>query len=108
MFRKVNNDGDKQHLQNDLHKLVKWSIKWQTLLHFGKCKCLHTGHKNLYVNYKMGDTVPGTTIKEKDLGVRTSADRTITEWNTLSTDCATVICFKTRLTCISLIRVGYT
>ena len=25
MFRKVNNDGDKQHLQNDIDKLVKWS-----------------------------------------------------------------------------------
>ena len=27
MFRKVNNDGDKQHLQNDLDKLVKCSGK---------------------------------------------------------------------------------
>ena len=26
MFRKVNNDGDKLHLQNDLDKLVKWGI----------------------------------------------------------------------------------
>ena len=31
--------------------------------------CLHTGHGNLDVNYKMGDTVLGTTVKEKDLGV---------------------------------------
>ena len=29
VFRKVNNDSDKQHLQNDLDKLVKWSEKWQ-------------------------------------------------------------------------------
>ena len=27
VFRKVNNDCDKQHLQNDLDKLVKWSEK---------------------------------------------------------------------------------
>ena len=27
VFRRVNNDGDKQHLQNDLDKLVKWSEK---------------------------------------------------------------------------------
>ena len=26
-FRKVNTDGAKQHLQNDLDKLVKWSEK---------------------------------------------------------------------------------
>ena len=42
VFRRVNNDGDKQHLQNDLYKLVKWSEKLQMLLKFGKCKCLHT------------------------------------------------------------------
>ena len=44
------------------------------LLIFGKCKCLHTGHGNLDVNYKMGDTVLGTIVKEKDLGVTISAD----------------------------------
>ena len=48
VFRKVNTDGDKQHLQNDLDKLVKWSEKWQMLLNFVKCKCLNTGHGNLY------------------------------------------------------------
>ena len=69
LFRKINTDGYKQHLQNDLDRLVKWSEKWQMLLNFGKCKCLHTGHGNLDVNYKMGDTVLGTTVKYKDLGV---------------------------------------
>ena len=71
VFRKVNTDGDKQqcHIQSDLDRLVKWSEKWQMLLNFGKCKCLHTGHGNLDVNYKMGDTVLGTTVKEKDLRV---------------------------------------
>ena len=63
LFRKVNTDGDKQHLQNDLDRLVKWSEKWQMLFNLGKCKCLHTGHGNLNVNYKMGDTVLGTTVK---------------------------------------------
>ena len=36
------------------------------LLNCGKCKCLHTGHGTLDINNKMGDTVLGTTIKEKD------------------------------------------
>ena len=66
VFRKVNTDGDKQHLQNDLDRLVKWSEKWK-MLNFWKCKCLHTGRGNLDVNYKMGDTVLGTTVNEKDL-----------------------------------------
>ena len=79
LFRKVNTDGDKQHLQNDLDSLVKWSDKWQMLFNFGKCKCLHTGHGNLNVNYKMGDTVLGTTVKEKDLGVTISADMKVSE-----------------------------
>ena len=60
MSRKVNNDRDKQHLQNDLGKLVKWSEKW-LLLNFRKCKCLHTGRGNMDVNREMGDTVLGTT-----------------------------------------------
>ena len=79
LFRKVNTDGDKQHLQNDLDSLVKWSEKWQMLFNFGKCKCLHTGHRNLNVNYKMGDTVLDTTVKEKDLGVTISADMKVSE-----------------------------
>ena len=79
LFRKVNTDGDKQHLQNDLDRLVKWSEKWQMLFNFGKCKCLYTGHRNLNVNYKMGDTVLGTTVKEKDLGVTISADMKVSE-----------------------------
>ena len=64
-FRKVNTDGDKQHLQNDLDRLVKWSEKWQ-MSNLGKCKCLHTGHGNLDVKYKMGDTVLSNTVKEKE------------------------------------------
>ena len=79
LFRKVNTDVDKQHLQNDLDRLVKWSEKWQMLFNFGKCKCLHTGHRNMNVNYKMGDTVLGTTVKEKDLGVTISADMKVSE-----------------------------
>ena len=64
VFRRVNNDGDKQHLQNDLDRLVKWPEKWQ-MFNFGKCKCLHTGYGNLDIKYKMGDTVLGTTVKER-------------------------------------------
>ena len=44
------------------------------LLNIGKCKCLYKGHGNLDANYKIGDTVLGTTINEKNLGVRISTD----------------------------------
>ena len=42
-------------------------------------KGLHKGHGNLYVKYKMGDTVLGTITKEKDLGVTLSADMKVSE-----------------------------
>ena len=73
VFRKVNTDGLKQHLQNDPDRIVKWSEKWQ-MFNFGKCKWLHRGHGNMDVKYQMGDTVLGTTIKGNDLGVTISAD----------------------------------
>ena len=79
VFRKVNTDGVKQHLQNDPDRIVKWFEKWQ-MFSFWKCKWLHTGHGNLGVKYKMGDTVMGTTTrKEKDLLVTISADMKVSE-----------------------------
>ena len=79
MFEKVNIDGDKQHLQNDLDKLFKWYETEQMLLNFGKCKCLHTRHGNLDVNNKMEEIVLGTTEKENDSGVTISADMKVSE-----------------------------
>ena len=79
VFRKVTNDTDKQSLQDNLDKSVKWSEKWQTLLNFGKCKCTHIGYGNMDEEYKMGDAVLGRTTQEKDLGVTFSADTKVSE-----------------------------
>ena len=68
LFRKVKEIGDRQNLQEVIDKLVKWSEKWQMLLNFGKCKCLHTGPGNAGMNYEMGRTILSETVKEKDLG----------------------------------------
>ena len=65
VFRKVTNDTDKQSLQDDRDKLVKWSEKWQMLFNFGKCKCIHIGHGNMDKEYIMGDAVLGRTTQEK-------------------------------------------
>ena len=48
VFRKVTNDTDKQSLQDDIDKLIKWSKKWQMLLNFMKYKCIHIGHGNAF------------------------------------------------------------
>ena len=55
VFRNVTNYTDQQSLPDDLGKLVKWSEKWQMLLNFGKCKCIHVGDGNMEEEYKMGD-----------------------------------------------------
>ena len=48
------------------------------LLHFGKWKCLHTGHGNLDVNHNTRDTVLNT-VQGKYLGVTVSADMKVSE-----------------------------
>ena len=71
VFRKVTNDTDKQ---DDLDKLVTWSEKWQMLLNFGKCKCIHIGHGNMDEEYKMGGAVLGRTTQGKDFSFRAMWD----------------------------------
>ena len=79
VFRKIKSDADRQHLQDDLNKLIEWSEKWQMMFNFGKCKCLHTGHWNEDAQYTMDGTVLNTTLKEKDLGLTISADVKVSE-----------------------------
>ena len=79
LFRKVKEIGDKQTVQDDIDKLVKWSEKWQMLFNFGKCKCLHTGSGNTGLNYEMGGTILSKTVKEKDLGVTMNANMKVSE-----------------------------
>ena len=49
------------------------------LFSLGKCKCVHTAYGNLDVNYNMGDTVLGTTVKEKDSRIAVIADMKVSE-----------------------------
>ena len=79
LFRKNKEIGDKQKLQDDIDKLVRWSEKWQMLYNFGKCKCLHTGPGNTGMNYEMGGPMLSKTMKEKDLGVTMNANMKVSE-----------------------------
>ena len=49
------------------------------VIQFWKCKCLVPTYRTLDINYYMEDTVLGTTIKEKDLGITISADMKVSE-----------------------------
>ena len=73
LFRKTTESGNKQKLQDDVDKLVRWSEKWQMLFNFSKCKCLHTGPGNTGMHYEMRGTSLSKTLKEKDLGVSLNA-----------------------------------
>ena len=79
LFRKIKGNGDKQQLQDNIDKLIKWSEKWQMLFNFQKCKCLHAGHGNTVVDYEMGGTILCKTVKEKDLGVTMNANMKVSE-----------------------------
>ena len=79
LFTKTKEIGDKQNLQDDIDKLVKWSEKWQMLFNFGKCKCLHIGPGNTSMTYEMGGTILSTTVKEKYLGVTMNANMKVSE-----------------------------
>ena len=79
LFTTTKEIGDKNNLQDDIDKLVKWSEKWQMLFNFGKCKCLHRGPGNTGINYEMGGTVLRKTLKEKDLGVTMNANMKVSE-----------------------------
>ena len=79
LFRKTNENGDKQKLQDYIDNLVRWSEKWQMLVYFGKCKCLHTEPGNTGINYEMGGTILSKTVKEKDLGVTMNANMKVSE-----------------------------
>ena len=94
MFRKIKSDAHRQHLQDDLNKLIEWSEKWQMLFNFGKCKCLHTGHGNEDAQYTMGDTVLNTTLKEKDLGLTISADMKVSEQCGIAEYCILEYCIQ--------------
>ena len=79
LFRKVKEIGDKQNLQDDIDKLVKWSEKWQMLFNYGKCKCLHTGPGNMGMTYEIGGTILSKTVKEKYLGITMNANMKVSE-----------------------------
>ena len=72
-------ESDKNHqsLQEDLHKLLEWSERWQLFFNSSKCSCLHYGSTNKKHTYYIDQnhtTELKTTSSEKDVGVTFSSD----------------------------------
>ena len=69
IFSEVSSLDKVANVQSDVDKLYKWSEDWQMMLNAQKCKCLHIGYKNTYVNYSMGGVEVTNSSCERDLGV---------------------------------------
>ena len=67
--RVVNSKENAFQLQNDLNKLVEWSVEWQMLFNYDKCHILHLGAKNPRCNYTLNGNDLTSVEVEKDLGV---------------------------------------
>ena len=74
IIRIVQNDHDRESLQEDINNIFAWSEEWQMLFNSTKCKVIHFGKKNPKFSYTIGGYAPAGTIlesveNEKDLGV---------------------------------------
>ena len=53
ILRRVDSDEDREALQRDLDRLVRWSEVWQMKFNVDKCKMMHIGRGNLGGRYVM-------------------------------------------------------
>jgi len=76
LFGKVNNDSDRESIQQDLHRLLDWSDKWQMPFNTYKCRpmVMHIGTRNNNFTYYMGNQSLDVVTDENDLGVSISSN----------------------------------
>ena len=72
--RVVENDIDRDMLQQEINNLVAWTEKWQMKFNESKCSVMHFGRTNPQFSYTMGGYAPAgvvlkTSVEEKDVGV---------------------------------------
>ena len=69
----VDNENDRDHLQNDINNITRWSEEWKMSFNYDKCKILHVGKNNSCHEYFMdgaeGRKQLDQVKEEKDLGV---------------------------------------
>ena len=58
-----------QILQDQINRLIAWSIAWQMSFNTDKCTVMHLGHKNMSHVYYLGEKALDSTDYEKDIGV---------------------------------------
>ena len=71
LLRKIEKTKDCESLQEDLNKILEWSIKWEMEFNVNKCHVMEMGisEKRPTWKYKMGEEELKKVHEEKDLGV---------------------------------------
>ncbi len=67
-------EGDKWSLQEDLHKISDWSVKWEMPFNINKCQILQVGSRNIKNDYEMCGVKIKTVHSVKDLGVSVTSN----------------------------------
>ena len=65
---------DQLSLQDDLNKLLEWSIDWQMLFNIDKCKVMHLGKSDNPYCYQLQGIALEDVAEEKDLGIIINSD----------------------------------
>ena len=65
----IENDADREKLQEALDCLYEWSLKWGMTFNLEKCKVMHVGKNNPHYEYTMGGVKLSETDEERDIGV---------------------------------------
>ncbi len=66
----VDNVEGRNKLREDLSRLFNWSEDWQMLYNLDKCKIMHIGNKNEFIDqYAFGGQILKEVEEESDLGV---------------------------------------
>ena len=79
----IDNQQQRQAMQNDLTAIEEWSKKWQLPFNIKKCSVIHLGSKNPECQYKLeGKTVHKTESEsDSDLGIITDSEIKFHEHN---------------------------
>ena len=82
LYRVIKLETDREVLQQDINRLVKWTEVWQLPLNASKCKTLTLGRGNEGYDYLMqvGDSssVIAKVTEERDLGLLCDSDLNFT------------------------------
>lgn len=71
---RVQNDSDRQILQQTLDNLCEWADTWGMSFNLDKCKIIHLGRNNQNYNYTMNNSDLINVKEEKDIGVIVTKD----------------------------------